>query len=190
MSVKFKNFLLTGEPGIGKTEMLQIILGELWLDAGGFLTREIKSGKTNKGVELITLAGQQAVLAHINKKSSYQVSKYGVDVEVMAQVAVPALREALEKKDLIVIDQIGKMESYSTEFRDMTTRCLDSPKPVLGVIQNFASPFITAIMNRQDIVVITVNEQNRAELPKKILELFTRMSPPKQAPAVKGKRRP
>lgn len=164
MNPKINNFLLTGEPGIGKTTIIMNILGEITVKAGGFMTQEIRSGKTRKGFHLITLDGQQAVLAALNKKSTYKVANYGVDIEVMTQYAVPALQKALESADLIVIDEIGKMECFSKEFRDMAIRCLDSPKPVLGSIQNFASPFTNLITNRDDVAIITVDHSNRDEM--------------------------
>ncbi|HPQ39598.1 MAG TPA: NTPase [bacterium] len=165
MSTAIKNFLLTGEPGVGKTTIIMEILGELSVQAGGFFTQEIKSGKTRKGFQLITLDGQQAVLASLTKKSTYKVGKYAVDLDVMTDVAVPALAKALQSSDLIVIDEIGKMECFSKEFRDMVIRCLDSNTPVLGTIQNFASPFINTITNRSDLVMINVDAANRDDMP-------------------------
>ena len=177
--MKLKNILLTGEPGVGKTTVIQNILAELTVAAGGFFTQEIKTGKTRKGFELITLDGNQAVLAHSSQKSTYKVGKYGVDLNVLNDVAVPSLKQALASKELIIIDEIGKMECFSMEFRDMVTRCLDSDKPVLGSIQNFASPFINTITNRDDIVRITVTLDNRNQLVEKIIELFKRIIPEK-----------
>ncbi|MBN1355286.1 NTPase [bacterium] len=171
------NVLLTGEPGVGKTTLIHKVLELLHLNAGGFYTQEIKSGKTRKGFQLITLDGRQSVLAHVNKKSSYKVGKYGVDLNVMTDLAVPTLKEALEKSDLIVIDEIGKMECFSIEFRDIVARALDSGKPVFGSMQNFASPFINAIANRSDIVRVTVTEQNRDQLLSNIVELIRRILP-------------
>lgn len=186
MSGKFKNIFLTGEPGVGKTAIILKVLADLAFKAGGFYTQEIKSGKTCKGYDLVTLDGKQGIVAHINHKSTYKVGKYGVDLSVLNEVAVPALKRSLENDDILVIDEIGKMECFSLEFRDMAVRCLDSSKPVLGTIQNFASPFINLITNRDDIVRITVTEQNRDQLVSKIIELFKHLMPSK---AVKKTRR-
>jgi nucleoside-triphosphatase len=188
MIEKLTNVLLTGEPGMGKTTLIQTVLSELNLDAGGFFTQEIKSGKTQKGFQMITLDGKQAILAHINKKSSYKVGKYGVDLNVMTEIAVPALKKALEQNELIVVDEIGKMECFCIEFRDIVMRCLDSKKLVFGSIQSFASPFINTISNREDLVRITVTEENRNQLLENIIELFKRISPEKQAKKNRKKR--
>jgi nucleoside-triphosphatase len=181
MSVNVKNVLLTGEPAIGKTTIILEVLKELNINAGGFFTHEIRSGKTRKGFQLITLDGDQAVLAHSSKKSSYKVGKYGVDLKVMCDLAVPAMKKALDQSDLIIIDEIGKMECFSIEFRDMAQRCLDSNKPVLGSMQNFANPFINHLNNRDDIVRISVTEANRDSLPSNLVELVKRLLPPKRA---------
>lgn len=172
MDMVFKNFLLTGEPGIGKTTIIKAILSEIHLDAGGFITEEMRSGKTRKGFQLMTLDGKQAIMASLSKKSTYKVGKYGVDLDVLKNIAVPSLSKALDEKKLIVVDEIGKMECFSKEFRDMVERCLNAPKPVLGTIQNFASPFINSVTNRQDIVIITVTEDNRNELAANIIEIL------------------
>ena len=188
MTIRFKNILLTGEPGVGKTTIIQTVLGRLSAKTGGFYTQEIKSGKTRKGFQLITLKGDQATLAHIQRKSSYKVGKYNIDLSVMTDLAVPAIDKALKEDDIVLIDEIGKMECFSIEFRDIVMRCLSSPKPVFGTIQNFASPFINQLTNRDDIVRISVTESNRDELPDNIIELFKRILPASQMPPKRKKR--
>lgn len=189
MNPKITNFLLTGEPGIGKTTIIMNVLGDIPVKAGGFVTREIRSGKTRKGFQLVTLDGHQAVLAALNKKSTYKVANYGVDIEVMTQYAVPSLQKALESADLIVIDEIGKMESFSKEFRDMAIRCLDSPKPVLGSIQTFASPFINLITNRDDVAIITVDQSNRDDMTVNLQVLLEQLFPGGSNPADRNRKK-
>lgn len=193
MCAAISNFLLTGEPGIGKTTIIMEVLGDLDVKAGGFFTQEIKSGKTRKGFQLITLDGQQAVLASVTKKSTYKVGKYAVDLDVMTDVAVPALVNALNDADLIVIDEIGKMECFSKEFRDIAIRCLDADTPVLGTIQSFASPFINAITNRGDLAIINVDTGNRDDMPVNLLVLMEEILKARKAVnkkhRTKGKRR-
>ncbi|MBN1296504.1 AAA family ATPase [bacterium] len=181
MNGRYTNFLLTGESGVGKTTIIMEVLGELNVRAGGFFTQEIKSGKTQKGFQLVTLDGQQAVLASLTKKSTYKVGKFAVDIDVMTQLAVPALVQALGASDLIVIDEIGKMECFSKEFRDIVTRCLDSDTPVLGTIQNFASPFINTITNRPDVVMITIDTANRDDMPVNLQVLMEEILKGKKA---------
>ena len=182
------NVLLTGEPGCGKTTLINKVLEQLHVNAGGFYTQEIKSGKTRKGFQLMVLNGAQAVLAHVNKKSSYKIGKYGIDMMVMTDLAVPALKNALAECEMVIIDEIGKMECFSIEFRDIVSRCLDSQKPVFGSIQNFASPFINSITNRDDIVRVMVTEDNRDQLQNNIVELLRRMLP-EPSPKKSRKRR-
>ncbi len=189
MTMAFKNFLLTGEPGIGKTTIIKAILSEIRLEAGGFITEEMRSGKTRKGFQLMTLDGKQAVLASISKKSTYKVGKYGVNLDVLKDLAVPSLLNALDKKELIVVDEIGKMACFSKEFRDVVERCLNSTKPVVGTIQNFASPFINAVTNREDVVIITVTDANRNELADNIVEILKQFQIKKPSKKKSGKKR-
>ncbi|MCD4653802.1 nucleoside-triphosphatase [bacterium] len=189
MSEQFKNFLLTGEPGVGKTSIIKEVLAELDFKAAGFYSQEMKSGKARKGLQLITLDGQQAVLASINKKSTYKVGKYCVDLDVINDIAVPSLHAALSESELIVIDGIGKMETFSKKFREMTNRCLDSDIPVIGTLQNFASPFINSVTNRNDVVIIVVDGGNREDMPVNLVVLLEEMLKKRRAAAKKTKRR-
>ncbi|MBN2053919.1 NTPase [bacterium] len=179
MSAILKNILLTGEPGVGKTTIIKMVLEELPVIAAGFFTEEIHAGKTTKGYMLTTLTGEEMVMAHVNKKSTYKVGKYGVDVKMFEKVGVPILEEALKQQaPLIVVDEIGKMECFSKHFRDVIVRCLDSSIPVLGTLQNFASPLVNCVLNRDDVVLIQVTPENRNALAGNISELVKRFIKP------------
>jgi len=107
-----KNLLITGHPGIGKITFIKKLAGELNdLHLTGFYTAEIKESGIRKGFELISFAGSKGILAHVDIKSPYRVSKYGVDV-----VSFDKFLDSLELLDrsasVVVIDEIGKMECF------------------------------------------------------------------------------
>jgi nucleoside-triphosphatase len=149
-------YLLTGKPGTGKTSLIKQAVADLEVKAGGFYTEEIRSGGTRLGFRLVTLDGHEATLAHIDFNKQFQVGKYGVDVTSLDRVGVPALRQAAEHGDLVVIDEIGKMELFSADFRETVLQIIGSGKRVLGTIMLHAHPWADAIKQQPQVKLATL----------------------------------
>ena len=153
-------YLLTGRPGTGKTSLIKQALAGMKGRAGGFYTEEIRTRGVREGFRLVTLDGQTAILAHIDIRSPYRVSKYGVDVTSLDQTGVSALRQAAGQCDLVVIDEIGKMELFSANFREAIGQIIGSGKRVLGTIMLNPNPFADAIKRQPQVKLITVTRDN------------------------------
>jgi nucleoside-triphosphatase len=171
---KVMNILLTGYPGSGKTTAIIRLLALSDFDAGGFYTEEIREGNTRKGFKIITLDGEEAVLAKTGFPSKYRVGKYGVNVEGIETVAVKALEDTLASNKLIVIDEIGKMECYSGKFRDVVIKCLDARAPVVATIAKRGNEFIESIKGRADVAIYEVTLATRDGLPEKLWSILER----------------
>ena len=61
------HLLLTGRPGIGKTTVIKAVATALGERAGGFYTEGGPGGR--QGFRLVTLDGQEVVMAHVNLRS-------------------------------------------------------------------------------------------------------------------------
>ncbi len=132
--------------------------------ASGFYTEEIRIRGVRHGFRLVTLDGQDAVLAHINIHGTHQVSKYGVDIEALERVGVSALRRAAPQCDLVVIDEIGKMELFSASFREVVLKLIDSGRKVLGAIMLNPHPWADAVKQKPQVNLITVTRDNQPQV--------------------------
>jgi nucleoside-triphosphatase len=128
--------------------------------AGGFYTEEIRSRGVRQGFNLVTLDGQTAILAHINIHSPYRVSKYGVDIENLDKVGVPTLEKAAQECDIVVVDEIGKMELFSDRFREAVQSIISSGKKVIGTIMLNSNPDADVIKHQPQVNIITVTRTN------------------------------
>jgi len=166
-------FLLTGKPGTGKTALIKEALAMTKVKGGGFYTEEIRTGGIRQGFRIVTLDGQEATLAHVGISSPYQVSKYRVDTDSLNRVGVSALRQALKESDLIVIDEIGKMELLSPQFRETVTQAINSGKKVLGTIMLNPHPFADEIKRHPEVEMSLITKDNRTEVMGKVLNWLT-----------------
>jgi nucleoside-triphosphatase len=157
-------YLLTGQPGTGKTSLLIEVASEMKGKAGGFYTEEIRRQGVRQGFKLVTLDGQSAVLSHINLPSRYRVGKYGVDVDSLDRVGVAALNQAVRECQLVVIDEIGKMELFSVKFREAVENILNSGKRLLGTIMLSPHPYADAIKRRPQVHLVTVTRDNHQKV--------------------------
>lgn len=157
-------YLLTGQPGTGKTSLIKQAVAAIEGKAGGFYTEELRSQGVRQGFRLVTLAGESAILAHIDIHSPYRVSKYGVDVDSLERVGVAALYQAGQQNDLVIIDEIGKMELFSTRFRETVSQLIDRGKNILGTIMLSPNPWADAVKRRPEVKLITVTRTNHQQV--------------------------
>ena len=163
--------LLTGRPGCGKTTLIKRVVNNLPRRAGGFYTEEIRDGGTRAGFKIVTLDGEEVVFAHVDFKTREHVGKYGLDLSAL-ETGVEAVREAVHRRRLVVIDEIGPMEIRSAIFRDAVSEVLDSNVPILATIVARSLPFADAIKKRRDVTVIEVRPDNREQLVSELSEQF------------------
>jgi nucleoside-triphosphatase len=163
-------WLLTGRPGVGKTTCLRRVLEGLRRPAGGFVTEEVRVGGARVGFALVTLEGRRATLAHVERRGPSRVGKYGVDVEALDRVGVPAIRRAIEAGGWVVVDEIGKMELASAAFRTAIEEALASRSPVLGVVMAAAHPWADGVKAAPGVTLVEVTAANRECLPARLLD--------------------
>jgi nucleoside-triphosphatase THEP1 len=168
-----KNLLLTGPPGCGKSTVIEKLIARIDQSMTGFFTRELRDRGRRVGFSIITLCGKQGVLAHERSRSPVRVGKYGVNVEAIDLIAVPSL-SASNPTEIVVIDEIGKMECESPRFRETVLKVLDSENPVIGSIAQRGGPFIQKMRERQDVTLVGVSETNRDSLLEALLRSLPR----------------
>lgn len=179
--MKWKTLLFTGFPGCGKSTLIERIIGKIDRPACGFFTREIREGGRRAGFSITTLDGRSGILAREGLPSLHRVGRYGVCIEDIERVAVPSMTPEAEQ-EIVVVDEIGKMECKSGLFRSTLSALLDSENPVIGSIALRGDSFIEGIKRRNDVLVVKVTERNRDELLALYSDFFTR----RQCPEARG----
>lgn len=161
-------YLLTGMPGTGKTSLIRQIVQGLKGKAGGFYTEEIRDQGIRQGFRVVTLSGETALLSHVKIRSPHRVSKYGVDINALDTVGVSALMAAWRQCELVVIDEIGKMELFSDKFKTAVTDIIESQKKVLGTIMLKSDPWADALKQKKQVRLITLTRNNHQQVQEEI----------------------
>lgn len=164
--------LLTGRPGVGKTTMIKRIASHLGDAAGGFYTEEARdqSGK-RIGFRIITLDGERSWLARLGtaREGKVCLGRYAVDVAELERLGVAAVRKALEKCQVVVIDEIGPMELFSHAFKQVVLEALSSPMFMLATIMARPHPFADHIKKAEGVKLVEVTRQNREVLVERVI---------------------
>lgn len=169
---------ITGLPGSGKTYALLRVIEMLQdgeLKIGGMIDEPVIDGRHKTGFTVRNLlTGETEEFASVGLESRVMVGKIGVDLSKLEAVGVKAIREACETCDIIVIDEVGKMEVESQAFIDAVKEALDADKPMIITLHKKSrNPLLQDIRRRDDVRILEVTPTNRNLLPYKIVRLMS-----------------
>jgi len=159
----WRHILITGVPGIGKTTFIKKLAGRcVHLHPVGFYSSEIRDGGVRKGFELMRLGGGRSILSHGEFKGP-RVGKYGVDVEGFERF-LAAIPFHTPDAQLVIIDEIGRMECCSQKFVNLIYEIIDSDNMLIATIALRGTGPIEAIKQRYDIRLFEMTLRNRDDL--------------------------
>ncbi|MEM3342527.1 MAG: NTPase [Thermoplasmata archaeon] len=168
---------ITGLPGSGKSQALIKVIEMLEADnivVGGMVTGAIIEENQRVGVFVKDwTTKEQGVMAHINSTSKINIDGFGVDISELDRVGVKAINTAVDNAEVIVIDEVGRMEVESANFVATVKKAMETTKPIILTLHKKSrNPLLQDIRRRDDLRILEVTPINRNILPYKIIKLL------------------
>ena len=196
-----KKILLTGQPKSGKSYLLKKLINELQKNKkniiNGIITNELQFMDNRIGIqvkdinndsdEVYLLAVKKFYNKKYNNKSAKILSSYLVDPKIFEKIAIPIINNSIKlslKKipNLLIIDEIGKMELFSSKFKKKIKELFEEQKnPLVSeYLQILATvpisedvPFVEKLKLQNDVDLITIDIKNRNKQYKKLKKIFS-----------------
>ena len=179
---------ITGRPGVGKTTVFFSVVNKLrecGIKLCGFYCPEVREHGRRVGFKIIDIvSGSEGWLAlSIDKAKDLgipttgrkRVGRYIVVEEDAASVGMKAL-ERCHEAILLAIDEIGPMELSVEKLRLSIIDALSkAPNAFLVIHRNLRDRDVLKILSARGAKTYVVTEVNRNELPRIILDQFSRL---------------
>jgi len=181
---------ITGLPRSGKSAVMERVLEMLVEERtreiemrsgiiekpimGGVQTEPLIENGERLGYKIIDIVSkEEGIIAHRDIDSRLRVLGFGLDLESLAKVAVPAITYVHVICEVLVIDEIGKFSVESEEFVNAVREALEVDMPTLLTLHKKSRhPLLQDIRRRDDGRILEVTPVNRALLPYKIHKLM------------------
>ena len=174
-------FLLTGYPGVGKTTICRKVSEELRGEVTGFYTEEVRVNGTRIGFDIVTLGDneQRGILARtVSQFNGPKVGQYTVHVTDFESIAIPCLKAV--GRQYLVVDEIGKMESFSQKFKQEIRRLFaEFDGDIIATIPHSRGsplPLVQEISELSNTEIIMVTKENRDSIHTQIINRIKNIS--------------
>ena len=175
-----KKILITGLPRCGKstliTKLIKYYTHQKNYTIYGFLTPEVREVGNRIGFDIVDIfSGDTTQLARVgNYNTRHKVGKYNVFVENLDEFINKNLDLSKKSLDLIIIDEIGKMELFSKNFQNYIKKIFSLDLPIIATISlKLNHPLKNYLMNLAFVEVLTLNRHNSQIIFEKVTSIIT-----------------
>ena len=156
------NIIITAPKHAGKSTAVGRIISMLPGSVSGFITEFVDRECDDRILKLKSIDGSVSYNAVVWKDKAYTV-----DFDVF-DICAPELIDA--KTEYIVIDELGKFEKNCDNLRNAVISAFDSSANVIASIRLDAAGWMQELKQRNDVVLICLNEENRDSVPEIIAQ--------------------
>lgn len=157
-----RHLLITGDKGVGKTEMLEKLAKELSLPLGGgfITTMEAPEADGAKPVYIHSVDGpreygEDNLVGHCkNQHATGYPQVFDRFAYLLENKAGPG--------HILYMDEIGIMEEDAAQFCQGVLRLLDGDIPVLAAVRPMDIPFLAAVRSHPNALCLRLTEDNQA----------------------------
>ncbi|KAH8380105.1 hypothetical protein KR009_009016, partial [Drosophila setifemur] len=169
--------------GVGKTTLVRKISKKLLEKRSlrGFYTEEVRGGGGGGaeggqriGFDVVTLAGKRGILARVqpgDRLRRPKVGNYSVYVQDFEDLALP---ELLPEGELVIIDEVGRMELFSKRFESAIGELLQQKITLLVTVPEKKSnlPLVEQLKKWPGVISVHVMKANRDSLVQRVVDLI------------------
>ena len=170
--------LITGPPRSGKSTLIARLIeyfSKKQISIYGFLTPEVRKGNRRIGFDVEDISTKEREkLARISRSNSdYRLGKYSVSINGLERIISNIEDIRFTEEDLLIIDEIGKMELFSKKFHDFILHIFRSDLTILATIGITVKHTIKDhLLRMPDVNLFTIDQKNFQNIFQEIISLI------------------
>ncbi|MFX0081050.1 MAG: NTPase [Candidatus Hodarchaeota archaeon] len=170
--------LITGPPRSGKSTLIGKLIEHFsnrQISVYGFLTPEVREGHNRIGFDLLNIKTKERekLARKGNFDTKHRVGKYHVFIERFEKFLANFKNIRYHQEDLIIIDEIGKMELFSDKFQEFIMNMFKSNISIIATIGLTIKHSIKdRLLKLPDVKLFNLNRQNYQNTYQKIISLI------------------
>lgn len=170
MKADMIHVLIVGAQGVGKSTLIRKVLSELCLPVCGYETKkEDALADPALGTPIYIYPAGAEHIQSPDRLLGYRCCRNPVTfTEAFDRFADRLNGE--EDRGIVVLDEIGFMESDAEKFRAAILRKLDGDVPVIAAVKNADTPFLRTVREHPKCRCFCIDESNRDDLFDQVLE--------------------
>jgi nucleoside-triphosphatase THEP1 len=186
-----RNILLVGEPGSGKTTVLQKTMALLpRRKFGGFFIRNLEGGRqpTRKAAtlpgyrerrerHLVLIRGKTRQLAErpLERHIAAARETWVLDPTSLLEEGLRSVVQAQEEAEVVVLDALEEAVFLERAFQERIQEVFACPAVVLAATREISSEWIQNLAQLPETVVLEVRQENRATLQQRLADQLSTM---------------
>ncbi|MHA2006333.1 MAG: nucleoside-triphosphatase [Promethearchaeota archaeon] len=170
--------LITGSPRCGKSTLISKLIEKFSIiktPIRGFLSPEVKKGNKRIGfdIEDISTNKRQKLARTGNYNTKYKLGKYSVFIEDFENYVLKLENIEFQEDFLIIIDEIGKMELFSSKFQDFIKDLFSSDLSIIATIGlTVKHPIKNFILKSSNVKLFHLTRQNSQRVYNDIISII------------------
>lgn len=161
--------LIVGAQGVGKSTLIQKVLGELKLPVSGYETKKEDSlADPELGTPIYIYPAGKEHLPAPDRLLGYRCCKNPATYPDAFDRFAERMN-AEQDRGIVLLDEIGFMESGAESFCSAILRKLDGSVPVIAAVKNMDTPFLCRVREHPNCRCFYIDEENRDALYTEVL---------------------